>query len=75
MTKWTRATIPREWLVGLLAIYLVGFAYLIMVAQQLLLGILLGGVIITLYIVWRFLVAIEAIADAHQRIAQQQELE
>ncbi len=71
MSHWSPATLPREWLVGIIAVYLIGLGYLIVVAQQLLLGVVLGAGMLLLYFLWRLLVAIEAIADAQQTLANQ----
>lgn len=44
-----------------------------LIRGQLLIGILVAGWIWLLPIAWRFLIAVETIADALQRIADQQE--
>lgn len=71
MENVARTKLPKKPLAGIIALYAVVFAYFLMIAQQLLIGILLGVVVIFLYILWRFLIALEAIADAHQRIANE----
>lgn len=64
MKNVTQTKLSARWLAGILALYAVVFAYSILIAQQLLIAILFGVVLIFLYILWRFLIAIEAIADA-----------
>ncbi|RBI62145.1 hypothetical protein DMJ13_09675 [halophilic archaeon] len=48
-------------------------AYSFFASQQPLRGIRLGITIVVIYLLWRFLVAVEAIADALQRFARQRE--
>lgn len=47
--------------------------YSLLIAQQLLLGVLPRIVLSVFYFVWRFLVAVETIADALQQLAHQRE--
>ena len=53
--------------------YIAFLAYSLVIAGQLLLGVFPAFIIVFLYIIWRLLAAVEAIADAQQRIASQQE--
>lgn len=73
MTDWSPPSIPRNWLVAIVVFYIAFLAYSIVIAGQLLLGVFPAFIIVFLYIIWRALAAVEAIADAQQRIASQQE--
>ncbi len=73
MSDWSPPSIPRNWLVAIAVFYILFLAYSILIAGQLLLGILPGFVIVLLYFLWRGLMAVEAIADAQQRLASQQD--
>jgi hypothetical protein len=73
MSDWSPPSIPRNWLVAIAVFYILFLAYSILIAGQLLLGILPGFVIVFLYFLWRGLMAVEAIADAQQRLASQQD--
>ena len=75
MSEWTRPQLSRPVITGLSICYLLVLAYSVIIAGQILLGLLIGAVFGVVYLGWRFLVAVEAIADALQRIARQQELE
>ena len=61
--------------IGLTVISAFLLVYALIIVQQILLGFMLVTWLVGLYLVWRLLVAIEAIADAHQRIAHQREQE
>lgn len=65
--------IPRSWAATIIVLYVLFLLYSILLAGSPLLGLLPALIIIPLYLLWRFLVAIEAIADAQQRIAHQQD--
>ncbi|WP_226012477.1 hypothetical protein [Halomicrobium salinisoli] len=52
-------------------LYALVLAYALLIVQQVLLGILFGVFFAGLYFAWRLLRAIEAIADAQQRLADQ----
>jgi hypothetical protein len=73
MSDWSPPSIPRNWLGAIAVFYVLFLAYSILVSGQLLLGILPGFVIVFLYFLWRGLVAVEAIADAQQRLASQRD--
>ena len=76
MSDWSPPSIPREWLAVVTVLYLLVLGYSLVVAQEVLvLGLFPGMALVSLYLLWRFLVAIEAIADALQRIARQREEE
>jgi len=73
MSEWSPPSIPRQWVVGIGIVYTLSVVYSLVVMQPILLGVVLPAVVlVSSYILWRFLVAIEAIADALQRIARQQ---
>lgn len=73
MANWSPPSIPQRWLVvsALLFVLLVGYS--VIVVQQILLAVFPAFGAVALYLLWRFIVAFEAIADAQQRIAEQQE--
>jgi len=73
MPDWSPPTIPHNWLVVVVLLYILLLAYSVLISGQLLLGVLAGFVIVFLYFLWRCLAAVEAIADAQQRMASQQE--
>ena len=73
MSGWSPPSIARPWLVTIGLVYLLLFSYLVIVAQQILLGILIGVLFGVLYLMWRFVAAVVAIADALQRIARYRE--
>lgn len=75
MSHWSPPSVPRPWLAAAGVLYALVLAYSLLVAQQLLLGLLFGVVPVSVYLLWRFLVTVEAIADALQRIARQLERE
>jgi hypothetical protein len=75
MANWSPPSVPRTWLVVAAVLYVLLLAYSVLVLGQLLLGVLPGLLFVGLYVLWRFLTAIEAIADAQQRIARQREQE
>lgn len=69
MSHWSPPSLPRPWLAATGVLYALVLAYSLLVIQQLLVGVLFGLVPVSLYLLWRFLAAVEAIADALQRIA------
>jgi len=75
MSDWSPPAVRRLWLVGFGVAYLLVLAYSVIIAGQILLGLLIGVAFGLVYLGWRFLAAIEAIADALQRIARHQETE
>jgi hypothetical protein len=76
MTEWSPPSIPRPVLAALVLAYLALLGYgLIVVQQVLLFGVLPAIALVTAYVLWRFLVVFEAIADALQRIAAERERE
>lgn len=75
MSEWTPRQPSQLAVIGLSICYLLVLAYSVIIAGQLLLGVLIGAVFGVVYLGWRFLVAVEAIADALQRLARQREQE
>ncbi|MEA1929959.1 hypothetical protein [Halohasta litorea] len=73
MSEWTPRQLSRPVIIGLSICYLLVLAYSVVIAGQLLLGVLIGAVFGVVYLGWRFLAAVEAIADALQRLARQRE--
>lgn len=70
MRSWSPPSLPRGLLSVIAGGYLFVAAYAVVIAQQLLLGVVVPGVVLLgSYLLWRFLRAVEAIADALQRIA------
>ncbi|WP_253738243.1 hypothetical protein [Halohasta salina] len=73
MSDWSPPAVRRSWLAVFVVGYLLVLAYSVVIASQILLGIWIGVLCGALYLGWRFLAAVEAIADALQRIARQRE--
>lgn len=71
MANWFPPSLPRTWLATIVVLYALILAYSIVVAGQLLFGVVSGLVLIAIYLFWRFIVAVETIADAQQRMADQ----
>lgn len=69
MSGWSPPRLPRSWLVGLAVGYLLFVSYAVIIAQQFLFAVVLGIALVSTYLLWRFIRAVEAIADALQRIA------
>ena len=75
MPGWSPPSVPRTALVTAAVLYAVVLVYLVLIRGTILLGLFPGVVAVVLYVVWRFLVALEAIADGVHRIADQHERE
>ena len=73
MVEQSRSPLSHPWLIAICICYLPVLAYTVVIVGQILLGVLIGAVLGGVYLGWRFLVAVEAIADALQRIADQRE--
>lgn len=67
------ASTPAAIVVTVLSVFVVGYA--LFVVQQILLGLIAVGTLVTLYVLLRALVAFETIADALQRVAREMERE
>ena len=75
MPGWSPPSVPRTALVTAAVLYAVVLVYLVLIRGTILLGLFPGLVAVVLYVVWRFLVALEAIADGVHRIADEHERE
>jgi fatty acid desaturase len=75
MANWSPPSVPRRWLAAAAAFSLLVFVYAVLILGQFLLGVLPTLLLGVLYVLWRFLAAVEAIADAQQRLADQRERE
>ena len=69
MSDWSPPTLSRGQLAGIIVTLLAATAYSLVIVQQLLLVIVPAAALAAVYLTWRFVVAVEAIADALQRIA------
>jgi len=69
MSDWSPPTLSRGQLAGIIGGLLAVAAYSLVIAQQLLLVMVPATAVVVGYLAWRFVAAIEAIADAIQRIA------
>ena len=69
MSDWSPPTLSRGQLAGTVVGLLAVAAYSLVIVQQLLLVIVPAVAVAVAYLVWRFVVAVEAIADALQRLA------
>jgi len=72
MSDWSPPTLSRGQLAGIVVGLLAVSAYSLVIAQQLLLVVFPAAAVVAVYLTWRFIVAVEAIADALQRIADHQ---
>ena len=75
MSDWSPASIPSRWLGLLVLLYVLLLGYSVLIIHQPLILICFGMLFVSLYLLWRFLVAVEAIAGALQRIADSRERE
>jgi hypothetical protein len=75
MSSWAPPSLPREGVWAIAISYFVFMAYMLLIVQQIFLGIMVGALLVFGYAGWRFLVTFEAIADALHRIADQREQE
>lgn len=69
MSGWSPPTLSRGQLAGVVGGLLVVAAYSVVIAGQLLLVMFPIILMIVLYLAWRVVRAVEAIADAQQRLA------
>lgn len=69
MSDWSPPTLSRGQLAGIVVGLLAVAAYSLVIVGQLLLVIVPAIAVVAAYLVWRFVVAVEAIADALQRLA------
>ena len=69
MSGWSPPTLSRGQLAGAVVGLLAVTAYSLVIVQQLLLVVFPAIAAVVLYLAWRFVRAVEAIADAQQRRA------
>jgi len=72
MSDWSPPTLSRGQLAGIVVGLLAVSAYSLVIAGQILLVVLPAVAVVAVYLTWRFIRAVEAIADALQRIADHQ---
>lgn len=74
MSKWSPPSLPHKWVIVISFLYIFQVAYGLMITGTVVLNAVIGGVFFaSVYFLWRFLVAIEAIAEALQQIGQRSE--
>ncbi|MFB6178808.1 MAG: hypothetical protein ABEI77_03675 [Halorientalis sp.] len=73
MGGYSPPTVPPMWFRGSVLLFVVLLGFALLVTQTPLLVVIPVLLVVGLYLSWRFLLAIEAIADALQRMAQQRE--
>lgn len=74
MNGWSPPSLSRRTVAAIATGYVLIAAYSLVIVGQLLFGVILPGVVLLgSYLLWRFLRAVEAIADALQRIADARE--
>jgi len=69
MPGWSPPTLSRGQLAGIAVGLLAVAAYSVLIAGQLLLVVFPAAAVFVVYLIWRLVRAIEAIADAQQRRA------
>lgn len=69
MTGWSPPTLSRGQIAGIIVGLLAVAAYSVVIVGQLLLVVLPAAAVVVVYLIWRFVRAVEAIADAQQRRA------
>jgi|APHM01.1.fsa_nt_gi hypothetical protein len=69
MTGWSPPTLSREQRAGIIVGLLAVAAYSVLIVGQLLLVLFPAAVVVVVYLIWRLVRAVEAIADAQQRRA------
>lgn len=73
MSDWSPPTVPPQALPVVVALYAAVVLYSVVVVQRFLPAVFVGLLFVTAYFAYRLLMAIEAIADAQQRMANRQE--
>jgi len=73
MSGWSPPAPSNALVAGVGVLLLLWLVYAILIQGSILIGLLPGTLIVAAYVVWRFLVALEAIADGVHRIADQRE--
>ena len=69
MPGWSPPTLSRGQLAGIIVGLLAVAAYSVVIIGQLLLVVIPAVAVVVVYLIWRFVRAVEAIADAQQRRA------
>jgi len=73
MSEWSPPTPSRTAIAAFALVAVLLLAYALLIVQQFLLGVLPIVLVALGYLIWRVVVALEAIADAAQRIADERE--
>ena len=73
MSGWSPPAPSNALVSGIGVVLLLWLAYAVLIQASVLLGLLPGVFVVAAYVLWRFLVAIEAIADGVHRIADSRE--
>jgi hypothetical protein len=73
MSGWSPPAPSNALVAGAGVVLLSWLAYAILIQGAILIGLLPGTLVVAAYVLWRFLVALEAIADGVHRIADQRE--
>ncbi|WP_280536387.1 hypothetical protein [Halopenitus sp. POP-27] len=73
MTSQSPTSLPRSWTAAVIILGTLILGYSVIIAGQILLGVIPILLLVLLYLLWRFVVAVEAIADAQQRLAARRE--
>lgn len=75
MPGWSPPTLSKKQITGIVLVIVTSIAYSVAIASQLLLALGPTILILLLYLLWRFIRAVEAIADASQRVADAKEVD
>jgi len=75
MSSWSPPSVSRSFLLGTCIVYILVVSYAVIIAQEVVFGFWFGLLLVFLYFAYRFVAAVEAIADALQRIAYQRDSE
>ncbi|SEH59840.1 hypothetical protein SAMN05192561_11117 [Halopenitus malekzadehii] len=73
MTSQSPPSLPRSWTAAVIILGTLILGYSVIIAGQILLGVIPVLLLVLLYLLWRFVVAVESIADAQQRLAARRE--
>lgn len=73
MSGWSPPRLRREQALAIVGSFALVALYAVVIARQILPVVLLAVAALGVYLGWRFLRAVEAIADAHQRLADTRE--
>lgn len=75
MSEWSPPAVPRVWVPVGLVLWMAWILYTLVIMQQVVVGLFPAFLLFLAYVAWRFLAALEAIADAQQRLATERERE